>query len=260
MKEPNFAVYNGDGRILRVGYSHPDNHDDQAGAGESVMELTATYPNGWDTYQISGGAVIDRPTVTVTSDSDSLTVEVLSGSVITFKNDAIDHSENDGGTYSWDDVDPVTVTIDPPWPHQPWEGEVTLTGYDPTETVVPRSADTMRKRVNEERDRRLAAGFSYNGNNFDFDSESKANISGAGAKAGLAILSGTLPTDLRWHGGPADFFWIDSDNNQVVMSALDVSLMSDAAIAHVSGHIWAASVIKALDPIPLDYDDDSYWP
>jgi len=40
--------------------------------------------------------------------------------------------------------------------------------------------------INVERDRRIAAGFWFDGKRFDFDPDSVANITGAGASAGIA--------------------------------------------------------------------------
>jgi len=36
--------------------------------------------------------------------------------------------------------------------------------------------------------------------------------------------------------------------------------MGQAAMAHKQAHIWAARALKDMNPIPLDYTEDQYWP
>lgn len=114
--------------------------------------------------------------------------------------------------------------------------------------------------LNAERDRRIAAGFVYGGNLFDFDDRAKANISGAAQLAFMAIVAGAQPEDLFWNGGLSPFTWIAADNSLVTMDAQTVVEFGRTAAQHEQSHIFAARALKDMEPIPLDYMDDSYWP
>ncbi|WP_069299897.1 DUF4376 domain-containing protein [Neptunicoccus sediminis] len=113
--------------------------------------------------------------------------------------------------------------------------------------------------VNVERDKRIAAGVSFDGHLFDFDSASKENITGAGSLAGMAVLSGAVVGDYGWNGG-VDFAWLDSSNVAVKMDAQTMFQFSQVAAGHVRDHIFAARTLKDMAIIPQDYKDDSYWP
>ena len=114
--------------------------------------------------------------------------------------------------------------------------------------------------VNQERDSRISAGFTFSGKVYDFDSKSKDNISGAALNAFMAIVAGTQAGNLRWHGGSTDFAWIAQDNTLTTMDAQTVVAFGQAAAAHETAHIFAARTLKESDPIPTDYTDDVYWP
>ncbi len=123
------------------------------------------------------------------------------------------------------------------------------------EPPLPTSAD-----LNAERDRRIAAGFVYGGNVFDFDDRAKANISGAAQLAFMAIVAGAQPGDLFWNGGLSPFTWIAADNSLATMDAHTVVEFGRTAAQHEQSHIFAARALKDMEPIPLDYTEDSYWP
>lgn len=122
------------------------------------------------------------------------------------------------------------------------------------------SAAMLRRSINEERDRRIAAGFVFAGHLFQFGTEDKARINGAATLASLAVLNGALSGDLRWHGGDADFAWITADNSLVTMDAPMVIAFGKAAAAWESAHIFAARALKDADPSPADFTIDGYWP
>lgn len=114
--------------------------------------------------------------------------------------------------------------------------------------------------INAERDRRIAAGFMFGGKAYDFDDRAKANISGAAQLAFMAIVAGAQPDDLFWNGGPSPFTWIAADNSLITMDAQTVVEFGRTAAQHEQSHIFAARALKDMEPIPLDYTDDSYWP
>jgi hypothetical protein len=68
------------------------------------------------------------------------------------------------------------------------------------------------------------------------------------------------PEDLFWNGGLSPFAWIAADNSLVTMDAQTVVEFGRTAAQHEQSHIFAARALKDMEPIPLDYTDDSYWP
>lgn len=114
--------------------------------------------------------------------------------------------------------------------------------------------------INSERDRRIAAGFSFGGKMFDFDPASKGRITGAATLAGFAIGNGATPGDLRWANPDQDFGFITQDNTVLTMDAFECFAMGQTAARHETAHIFAARALKEAPVIPTDYTDDRYWP
>ncbi len=118
----------------------------------------------------------------------------------------------------------------------------------------------MERRVDIERDRRIDSEFTFNGVVYQSRSEDRENLSGAATSALAAMVNGAQPGDLRWHGGDSDFEWIAADNSTIPMDAQTMFTLGKTALAHKSGHIFAARALKNADPIPEDYADDKHWP
>lgn len=114
--------------------------------------------------------------------------------------------------------------------------------------------------VNAERDRRISAGFTFDGKRFAFDPDSKQRVTGAATLAGFAIAQGAAAGYLLWHGGATPFVWIADDNTLVEMDAPTCFAFGQAAAAHETAHIFAARQLKDISPIPADYADDTHWP
>lgn len=114
--------------------------------------------------------------------------------------------------------------------------------------------------VTAERDRRLRGTMTFGGNEFQVDLMSIVRISGAGSLAQGAIAAGAQPGDLRWNGGPVDFFWIAADNTPVPMDAQTMFAFAVAVATREAQFVAAARTLKAASPIPADYADNSYWP
>ena len=114
--------------------------------------------------------------------------------------------------------------------------------------------------INAERDRRITAGFWFDGKRFDFDPDSVANITGAGASAGIAVAMGAKTGDLRWADPRVDFSWLTADNSKMLMDARTCFAFARAAMQHKQAHIFAARAIKDMVPIPDNFSDDRYWP
>jgi hypothetical protein len=116
------------------------------------------------------------------------------------------------------------------------------------------------RRVNIERDRRIAGGFSFSGHRFQTRPEDRENIAGASTAALAAMINGSQAGDLRWHGGEEDFAWIAEDNGLVPMDAQTMFAFGQAAMAHKQSMIFAARVLKDLAEMPAEITDDSNWP
>lgn len=114
--------------------------------------------------------------------------------------------------------------------------------------------------IDAERDRRIAAGFTFSGVTYQSRDEDRENITGASLAALAAIGGGATAGDYRWHGGASDFQWIAADNSLNTMDAQTMFAFGQAAMAHKQAHIFAARALKDADPIPADYADDGYWP
>ncbi|MEQ9132635.1 MAG: DUF4376 domain-containing protein [Salinisphaeraceae bacterium] len=130
---------------------------------------------------------------------------------------------------------------------------------DAARTPSPQRA---RRQVNAERDRRINAGFTFDGVAYQSGPEDRENIQGAYSSALTAILvDGAQPGDLRWTDPDNDFEWIAVDNSMVPMDAHQVLAFGIAAKEHKQNHIFAARALKDMDPIPSDFaTNEAYWP
>ncbi len=115
--------------------------------------------------------------------------------------------------------------------------------------------------IDAERDRRIAAGFTFSGVFYQSRPEDRENIAGAAVAALAALGQGAQPGDYLWHGGDLDFMWIAADNTMHPFDAQSTFAMGQAAMAHKQAHIFAARALKDMDPIPGDYaTNPAYWP
>lgn len=126
--------------------------------------------------------------------------------------------------------------------------------------IAPFLAVVMPTEIDAERDRRVAAGFTFAGKLYQGRPEDRENITGASLAALAAMGAGAQPDDLRWHGGDEDFVWIADDNSLTPMDAQTMFAFGQAAMAHKQAMIFAARALKDADPTPSDYTDDAYWP
>lgn len=113
--------------------------------------------------------------------------------------------------------------------------------------------------VGAERDRRISAGFEFNGTMYQSRATDWEVYSGKALEAFIAITNGAQSGDLRWSDPDSDFAWIAADNSRVPMDAQAVIELAKAASAHRTKLTFAGSDIKALDPIPGDYGADWRW-
>ena len=152
---------------------------------------------------------------------------------------------------------PPYVVLSDDHPLQSPEG---WTWSSETDLLVYTAPAITTDQVHTERDRRIDAGFTFQGHVFDCDAASRQNISGAAALALGATMQGALVGDLRWNGAADDFAWLTQANTAVTMDAQTVFAFGAAAAEHVRTHIFAARALKNTAPIPIDFDTDSHWP
>ena len=54
--------------------------------------------------------------------------------------------------------------------------------------------------------------------------------------------------------------WLAADNTPVLMNAYDVRGLAQNMIRWKQAHIFNGRALKDIDPIPMDYKEDEYWP
>mgnify|MGYP001601212218 CR=1 FL=1 len=142
-----------------------------------------------------------------------------------------------------------------------WEnGERVVREMTPDEVSETPPSVLTSQHVNSERDRRLAAGFSYGGNVFDSDAASVQNVIGSATLARFAVLSGAQAGDLRWLNPSVDFTWITQANVSVDVDAQTMVALGDALTLYRQSVIFAGRALKDTDPIPTNFTNDQYWP
>ncbi|MCQ8781735.1 DUF4376 domain-containing protein [Mangrovibrevibacter kandeliae] len=123
--------------------------------------------------------------------------------------------------------------------------------------------------VNAERDRRIGAGFVFQGHPVDSGQDARENIAGAAMAAQDAKLLGAVPGDLAWQRllapdtGTEVFLWIMADNTRVTLDADQMIAMGYAAMMHKQGLIFAARQIKdrlAAGERIMDVTSGDLWP
>jgi hypothetical protein len=121
--------------------------------------------------------------------------------------------------------------------------------------------------VDNEAERRISAGFVFEGVLYQCRDKDRENIAGGKSAATDAItIYGAQPGDLAWQRlldptAPELFKWIAADNAEVPMDAYTMMRLGYAALAWKQSHIFAARAVKNMAPIPADFgSNDSYWP
>lgn len=145
------------------------------------------------------------------------------------------------------------VDVEPP-PGQVWTGTVEDDGEGAPIAVFAPITVTVADVV-AERARRLALGFDY-----DFgDSRGVHRIGQTAADlAGWSEVTTAAQTALNL--GDTTPIGIVTDTGPVAVTPLEWQAVLAAATTYRQP-IWAASfALQAMDPIPVDFTDDSYWP
>lgn len=125
--------------------------------------------------------------------------------------------------------------------------DVSLIGalYRDGQFVRPEEALTSAD-IDAERDRRIDAGFGFDGVLYQSRPDDRENIAGAVL---IAIADPAYTTG-----------WIAADNSVVQMDAPTLLHFGRTAADHKQALIFAARQLKDMQPIPADYADDKWWP
>lgn len=120
--------------------------------------------------------------------------------------------------------------------------------------------DSLAELINEERDRRIDAGVTFNGVLYQSKATDRESIAGAAQMAFMAVVAGIQPGDLRWSTPDQDFAWICAENTLVPMDAQTVVEFGRAAALRKTELIYAGRALKDLPEIPENFTDDVWWP
>lgn len=115
--------------------------------------------------------------------------------------------------------------------------------------------------VLDERDRRIAQNFVWNGHEIQARPDDRENIIGASLSATLAIMSGAQPGDTQWAGGNTDFTWIVANNDTIVLDAHQMVDMGTKAMQVKKFYIYKAKEIKEAVEANniINIYDDNLW-
>lgn len=116
----------------------------------------------------------------------------------------------------------------------------------PPPAPQPTSAD-----VNAERDRRIVAGKTINGIAVTGRDEDARNLTNLALAAQLRLASADTTTLTTFR---------DGNNVDHELTPPEMLALWQGSAAYVSALYAASWVIKAIDPIPADFDADSRWP
>lgn len=114
------------------------------------------------------------------------------------------------------------------------------------EVPASSSASPLPSDIDRERDRRINAGFIFDGVLYQSRPDDRENIAGAVL---IAIADPAYTTG-----------WIAADNSVVQMDAPTLLRFGRTAADHKQALIFAARQLKDMQPIPQDYTDDKWWP
>ena len=115
--------------------------------------------------------------------------------------------------------------------------------------------------VNREYDRRLGNGMTYAGNTYPSDIETRQFLEQMQALSLASIIEDPLGAKgLRWLDDHSDFVFYDVNNTPVPMTARALQQFAFSFFAYKNALVNAAKTLIAMNPIPMDFANDSYWP
>ena len=116
--------------------------------------------------------------------------------------------------------------------------------------------------VDGERDRRIAAGFDFQGKRYQSRPDDRENIAGAAVAALRAIGAGASEGDYGWFKDVPIFCWIAENNDLTPMDAQTMFEFGEAAMAHKQSIIFFGRALKDRIEegtyVP-DVTDDALW-
>lgn len=122
--------------------------------------------------------------------------------------------------------------------------------YADGEFIDPPPAPVTTDQVNAERERRILKGETFDGVYVTGDDTNRSNLSGLAFGASLRISQGDTTTITVFRDG-------NNVDHELTPPAL-LSVWSQAA-NHVSMLYEKSWALKAMEPIPADYQSDAYW-
>ncbi len=117
------------------------------------------------------------------------------------------------------------------------------------------------EQVSAERDRRGLLDFTWNGIAWQGDEESTKKIMGLVTSATIYLtIGGGSPSETKWMDGINDFKFTAKDDSEHILTAPQMIQMGQALGARVNFLHRKAKDIKAMDPIPVDYQtNEALW-
>ncbi|MDP9837615.1 hypothetical protein J2T09_002367 [Neorhizobium huautlense] len=115
--------------------------------------------------------------------------------------------------------------------------------------------------VDAERDRRMDAGFAFNGKVYQARERDILNIAGKAARATKAQIDGAREGDLQWATPGQNFAWIAADNSLTPMDAWMMVEFGQAADDFVTFMFMRGREIKdrIIAGEAFDFKEDSLW-
>jgi len=132
--------------------------------------------------------------------------------------------------------------------------------------ILSRRKLIILEEINKLRDIKIDSGFEWNDNMFQSRPTDRENIIGSAIAAQLAIAQGATVGDYRWANPDADFKWITTDNNLLLMDAFDVLSLYATGIQFKTALTFYARALKdsvlAIDNLEdlLQFDIEVGWP
>lgn len=145
-------------------------------------------------------------------------------------------------------------------------------GNIPPQSVLDRYAATLvtvpdpvpvitSEQVSAERDRRGLLDFTWNGIDWQGDERSTKKIMGLVTNATIYLtIGGGDPLETKWVDGVNNFKFTAKDDSEHILTAPAMIQMGQALAARVNFLHRKAKDIKAMDPIPVDYQtNEALW-
>ena len=128
-----------------------------------------------------------------------------------------------------------------------------------TWSLMDKSREDINELINEERDKRVLTGFTWNGKQFQSDAASISNMNAAALSALMFLYSGGDPDSTNWDFNN-DFVWLTASNEKIILSAKDMIELNDTARLHIKNHVFCARILKDSENLVKNYKEDSNWP